>query len=296
MIVTYKNHLPHAVVVGYISPAPHKTGAGICPPPDTSAQPRERFFYVRSIATPFRFMVGRAGQPQGWPDSSVSGRANPVRLATPNSFRFTLSQNTHSHLNSALLWGYIAYAVAMLAAGFDSPNHKADDRCFCMRFFYIRNKPSYAQIMVGRGRGAIVRAGFFVAGLSTLLRLTTSFDSGLVRFNKTHKEAIFLCPTANHAALTRTVSTRKPKSIVASIEPTRWHLSCHSTCCASHTAQCRYGCHQSWTTSLTISVRFRRCLTGRRTPRDFPENLTQKQHSASACWWGVRLSDIQEAL
>ncbi|EJI2593876.1 ash family protein [Salmonella enterica] len=206
MIVTYKNHLPHAVVVGYISAAPHKTGAGICPPPDTSAQPRERFFYVRSIATPFRFMVGRAGQPQGWPDSSVSGRANPVRLTTPE---------------------------------------------FC---------PSVGEL----SKSSTLEASSW--------------------------------PIANNAALTRIVSTRKPKSIVASIEPTRWHLSCHSTCCASHTAQCRYGCHQSWTTSLTISVRFRRCLTGRRTPRDFPENLTQKQHSASACWWGVRLSDIQEAL
>ncbi|ESG86184.1 hypothetical protein SEEK9263_14681, partial [Salmonella enterica subsp. enterica serovar Kentucky str. ATCC 9263] len=43
--------------------------------------------------------------------------------------------------------------------------------------------------MVGRSGGAFALAGFFVAGLSTLLRLTTPFDSGLVRFAKPHKEA-----------------------------------------------------------------------------------------------------------
>lgn len=203
-ILTYKNHLPHAVVVGYISAAPHKTGAGICPPPDTSAQPRERFFYVRSIATPFRFMVGRAGQPQGWPDSSVSGRANPVRLTTPE---------------------------------------------FC---------PSVGEL----SKSSTLEASSW--------------------------------PIANNAALTRTVSTRKPKSNADSNAPIVWHLICRLICYVCHAAQCRYGCRQSWTISQTISAIFRHCLTGQRTPRDLPENLTQKQHSAS--WWGVRLSDIQEAL
>ncbi|EIR2445561.1 ash family protein [Salmonella enterica] len=205
-ILTHKNHLPHAVVVGYISPAPHKTGAGISSPLTNKAHNRASGFFTCD-ASPhlFRIMAGRMGPLSGGPVSLFAGRANPVRLAT---------------LSLAPLDGESLYSEQ-------------------------------------------------------------GFTSWL---------------TANNAAPARTVSTRKPKSIVASIEPTRWHLSCHSTCCASHTAQCRYGCHQSWTTSLTISVRFRRCLTGRRTPRDFPENLTQKQHSASACWWGVRLSDIQEAL
>ncbi|EBT2373293.1 hypothetical protein CGY19_12185 [Salmonella enterica] len=203
-MTTHKNRLPHAVVVGYISAAPHKTGAGICPPPDTSAQPRERFFYVRSIATPFRFMVGRAGQPQGWPDSSVSGRANPVRLTTPE---------------------------------------------FC---------PSVGEL----SKSSTLEASSW--------------------------------PIANNAALTRTVSTRKPKSIVVSNAPITWHLTCRLICYVFHTAKCRYGCHQPWTISPTILAIFRYCLTGQYTPRDLPENLTQKQHSAS--WWGVRLSDIREAL
>ncbi|EAA9526561.1 ash family protein [Salmonella enterica] len=82
VIITYKNRLLPPVVVGYISAASHKTGVGIGTPQDTSAQPRKRFFYVRSIATPFRFMVGRAGEPQGSPGSSVSGSSNPVRLTT----------------------------------------------------------------------------------------------------------------------------------------------------------------------------------------------------------------------
>ncbi|EBR5103301.1 ash family protein [Salmonella enterica] len=208
VIVTYKNHLPHAVVVGYISAAPHKTGAGIETPQTTYAHNRvSGFFTCKASSHLFRIMVGRMGPLSGGPGSCVAGSLNPVRLTT----------------------------LSLRPLG-----------------------------------GELSQFTTYEGAISWL--------------------------TANHAAPARTVSTRKPKSIVASIEPTRWHLSCHSTCCASHTAQCRYGCHQSWTTSLTISVRFRRCLTGRRTPRDFPENLTQKQHSASACWWGVRLSDIQEAL
>ncbi|EGN5550000.1 hypothetical protein ISI31_000653 [Salmonella enterica] len=205
-MITYKNHLPHAVVVGYISVAPHKTGAGTATPLTIRAHSRASgFFTCKASSRLFiRIMAGRMGEPQGSPGSLVAGRCSPVRLATPSL------QPLGGELSQ----------------------------------FTTRGYPSWQ--------------------------------------------------TASNAALTRTVSTRKPKSLAASSEPTRWHLSCHSTCCASHTAQCRYGCHQSWTTSLTISARFGCCSTGRRTPRDFPENLTKKQHSA--CWWGVRLSDIQEAL
>ncbi|HAF8380185.1 TPA: ash family protein [Salmonella enterica] len=57
--------------------------------------------------------------------------------------------------------------------------------------------------MVGRSGGAFALAGFFVAGLSTLLRLTTPFDSGLVRFAKPHKEAAIMAtiPTETHPLL-----------------------------------------------------------------------------------------------
>ncbi|WP_193432616.1 hypothetical protein [Candidatus Williamhamiltonella defendens] len=41
---------------------------------------------------------------------------------------------------------------------------------------------SYVCIMVGRSGGAERFTGFFRSGLLTLLRLTTPFSSGLVKF------------------------------------------------------------------------------------------------------------------
>lgn len=203
-ILTYKNHLPHAVVVGYISPAPHKTGAGISPPQANKAHDRASgFFTCKASSHLFRIMVGRIGPLSGGPVSLFAGRTNPVRLTTP--------------------------------------------------------------------------------GLVPQVGESLYFEQGFTSW-----------PIANHAALTRTVSTRKPKSNADSNAPIVWHLICRLICYVCHAAQCRYGCRQSWTISQTISAIFRHCLTGQRTPRDLPENLTQKQHSAS--WWGVRLSDIQEAL
>ncbi|HBM0000654.1 TPA: ash family protein [Salmonella enterica subsp. enterica serovar Kodjovi] len=201
-MTTYKNHLPHAVVVGYISPAPHKTGAGISPPPDTSARPRERFFYVQSIVTPFRFMVGRAGQPQGWPDSSVSGRTNPVRLTTP---------------------------------------------------------------------GLVPQVG---------------------ELSKSSTLEASSWPIANNAALTRTVSTRKPKSIVVCSAQNNWRIACISSPSATTVSWCNCACRQCsviWQTTCRNFKNWRE-----RRENNPPENLTQKQHSA--CWWGVCLHDMQEAL
>lgn len=51
---TQKNRLPCRNQSGYISAAPHKTGAGIATPADQqSAQPRQRFFCAYRIATSF---------------------------------------------------------------------------------------------------------------------------------------------------------------------------------------------------------------------------------------------------
>ncbi|EII4457067.1 ash family protein [Salmonella enterica] len=111
-MTTYKNRLPPSVLMGYISPAPHKTGAGISPPTDTSAQPRERFFYVRSIATPFRIMVGRMGPLSGGPGSSVSGRANPVRLTTPE-FSSSVGESSKSSTLEASSWQTANSATAI---------------------------------------------------------------------------------------------------------------------------------------------------------------------------------------
>lgn len=91
---------------------------------------------------------------------------------------------------------YIARAAPKWAVGFSSLNHRADNRTYSdMRSFCVRYKPSCAQIMVGRGGGAFGLAGFFVASLLTLLRLTTPFSSGLVRFNESHKEAADMVAT-----------------------------------------------------------------------------------------------------
>lgn len=54
MPFSQKNRLPCRNQSGYISAAPHKTGAGIATPADYhSAQPRQRFFCAYRIATSF---------------------------------------------------------------------------------------------------------------------------------------------------------------------------------------------------------------------------------------------------
>ncbi|ELC8786920.1 ash family protein [Salmonella enterica] len=84
-MTTYKNRLPPSALMGYISRAPHKTGAGIETPLTTQAHNRASgFFTCDALPQLFRIMAGRTGQPQGWPGSCVAGSLNPVRLATPS--------------------------------------------------------------------------------------------------------------------------------------------------------------------------------------------------------------------
>ncbi|MCQ1824493.1 Rha family phage regulatory protein [Escherichia coli] len=66
----------------YSAPAPHKTGAGICTPTFTNAHNRAQAVFLCVMHSHIQIMVGRAGQPQGWPGSLVTGSANPVRLTT----------------------------------------------------------------------------------------------------------------------------------------------------------------------------------------------------------------------
>ncbi|TNL01526.1 hypothetical protein CYD30_28005 [Kosakonia cowanii] len=82
-MTTQKNRLPAPAAMGYISGAPAKSGAGICTPVITLAHDRASGFFVCDAQPHLRIMVGRAGQPEGWPGSSVTGSANPVRLTTP---------------------------------------------------------------------------------------------------------------------------------------------------------------------------------------------------------------------
>ncbi|HCJ1013435.1 TPA: ash family protein [Salmonella enterica] len=72
--------------MGYISPAPHKTGAGTATPLTIRAHSRASgFFTCKASSRLFiRIMAGRMGEPQGSPGSLVAGRCSPVRLATPS--------------------------------------------------------------------------------------------------------------------------------------------------------------------------------------------------------------------
>lgn len=86
----------------------------------------------------------------------------------------------------------------------ESLKTKADNRLYLMRFFYVRSKPCCAPIMVGRSGGAYALAGFFRTSLSTLIRLTTPFESGLVRLSNLTKEAAAMVatPTPSHPEYT----------------------------------------------------------------------------------------------
>ncbi len=82
---TQKNRLPCRNLSGYISAAPHKTGAGITTPLTTQAHNRASGFFVRAASSHLfrtRIMVGRTGPTSVGPGSCVAGCGNPVRLTT----------------------------------------------------------------------------------------------------------------------------------------------------------------------------------------------------------------------
>ncbi|MDQ9304566.1 Rha family transcriptional regulator [Escherichia marmotae] len=66
----------------YSAPAPHKTGAGIATPMFIMAHNRAPAVFLCVMHSHIQIMVGRAGQPQGWPGSMMTGCSNPVRLTT----------------------------------------------------------------------------------------------------------------------------------------------------------------------------------------------------------------------
>ncbi|EHL2884889.1 ash family protein [Salmonella enterica] len=81
-MTTYKNRLPQSVLMGYISPAPHKTGAGIGTPLANKAHNRASGFFTCIASSHLRIMVGRMGPLSGGPVSLFAGSSNPVRLTT----------------------------------------------------------------------------------------------------------------------------------------------------------------------------------------------------------------------
>lgn len=87
MPFSQKNRLPCRNQSGYISAAPHKTGAGIGTPLTTTAHNRASGFFVRTVSPRLfrtRIMVGRTGPTSVGPGSVVAGSSNPVRLTTPS--------------------------------------------------------------------------------------------------------------------------------------------------------------------------------------------------------------------
>ncbi|HAV9127760.1 TPA: hypothetical protein JLE90_001722 [Escherichia coli] len=84
---TQKNRLPCRNQSGYISAAPHKTGAGISTPLTNVAHNRASGFFVRTVSPRLfrtRIMVGRTGPTSVGPGSAFAGCGNPVRLTTPS--------------------------------------------------------------------------------------------------------------------------------------------------------------------------------------------------------------------
>ncbi|EET9014677.1 transcriptional regulator [Escherichia coli] len=66
----------------YSAPAPHKAGVGIATPMFIMAHNRAQAVFLCVMHSHIQIMVGRAGQPQGWPGSMMTGCSNPVRLTT----------------------------------------------------------------------------------------------------------------------------------------------------------------------------------------------------------------------
>ncbi|EJJ3987699.1 ash family protein [Salmonella enterica] len=128
-MITYKNRLPQSALMGYISPAPHKTGAGICNLLTTQAHNRASgFFTCDASPQPFRIMAGCTGEPQGSPGSCVAGIANPVRLATPRfaTLGGELSQLTTQGYPS---WQTASNAVPAPTSSASTPRPKSTAAC-----------------------------------------------------------------------------------------------------------------------------------------------------------------------
>ncbi|EHM9267857.1 ash family protein [Salmonella enterica] len=115
--------------MGYISPAPHKTGAGTANLLTTQAHSRASgFFTCKASSRLFRIMAGRMGEPQGSPGSCVAGFCSPVRLATSESANSCgeLSQLTTQGYPS---WPTVNNAVPALTLSASIPRQKSTADC-----------------------------------------------------------------------------------------------------------------------------------------------------------------------
>ncbi|EEH0554919.1 ash family protein [Salmonella enterica] len=128
-LLTYKNRLPAFGALGYISPAPHKTGAGISTPQINKAHNRASgFFTCDALPHLFRIMAGRTGPLSGGPGSLLTGCGNPVRLATP-SFP-PLGGELSKLINKGYpSWPTVNNAVPALTLSASTPRQKSTADC-----------------------------------------------------------------------------------------------------------------------------------------------------------------------
>ncbi|EID8040513.1 ash family protein [Salmonella enterica] len=189
--------------------------------------------------------------------------------------------------------GYISPAPHKTGAGIGTPlTIRAHNRA--SGFFTCKaSSRLFIRIMAGRMGEPQGSPGSLVAGSSNPVRLATpSLEPLGGELSQFTTRGYPSWQTANHAAQLRK-STRKPKLIAVCSAPGRYPESCVSICClTTHTTSPRYTLPRSSVIWQTIYGLFRNWRERRES--NPPENLTQKQHSA--CWWGVCLHDIQEAL
>ncbi|EAW8183340.1 hypothetical protein HX52_13930 [Salmonella enterica] len=127
-MTTYKNRLPQSALMGYISPAPHKTGAGFRSLLTVQAHNRASgFFTCKASSRLFRIMAGRTGEPQGSPGSWTAGTANLVRLATP-SFA-ALDGELPLSVQGSSSWQIVNNARAALRSRASTPKPKSTADC-----------------------------------------------------------------------------------------------------------------------------------------------------------------------
>ncbi|ENH1274601.1 ash family protein [Salmonella enterica] len=129
-MTTYKNRLLQSALMGYISPAPHKTGAGFRSLLTTIAHSRASGFFtcIASLRLFIRIMAGRMGEPKGSPGSIVAGTANPVRFATP-SFAASGGELTAFTTIGASSWPTASNAVPAPTSSASTPRPKSTTAC-----------------------------------------------------------------------------------------------------------------------------------------------------------------------
>ncbi|ELM3227077.1 ash family protein [Salmonella enterica] len=128
-MTTYKNRLLPSALMGYISPAPYKTGAGFRSLLTVQAHNRASgFFTCKASSRLFvHIMAGRTGEPQGSPGSWTAGTANLVRLATL-SFA-ALDGELPLSVQGSSSWPTASNAVPALTSSASTPRPKSTAAC-----------------------------------------------------------------------------------------------------------------------------------------------------------------------